>query len=668
MRKASVLRLLFIPAVLTAVAVMVLVPGLACRSKRPSAPVGDETTVHNHAVSAEEFAGWLERDFSPERELLSSIRHALVNHTRVDELPSGLNVDLERKCAWVSITLFEGGIEQIRWITKRRTGLESINRAVERLRKYERFSEFHVADADMCRIMLEVITEEHPLDIGRLNVSRFDKNRFEPGITGFKLIYEGKTYLYMPTEAAVYGHMTIAQALNHISKKVGVAKQTNKISKRVKILTKLPIEWSVIKSVAFISYGEDVLPLYRGYPVPVKVSRDKLFELTGRAARWLYDNMDEDGRFLYYYDGVRDSIIDHAHPKRTEEDNYYNILRHSGGVLALLRAYELTGRDEYLVAADKAIGYLVKQTREHAYQGRKAYYVFYNQKAKLGGTGVGLVAILRYRQITKDTKYDDYIFGMANHLLSRIDEDGEMIGYYIHPGFNNGQPLISPSPEQKRQLFSFYYPGEALLGLALFEREMPLSEEMRREVRDDAKRALDFLIFVRPVRYADMFEPLPSDGWLMQAIEEWSAEPEFQKSEYLDFVFNDANQMISHMYNDDNSPYYDYPGGFYYHYGDHVYVDSARAEGLIAAYYLAKRVGRERLAENLLDSCKLVARSLMYSYNSKESTYMHKFPDKSVGTFRFKLTRHWVRVDTAQHAICFFVRLLSAMQVGESQD
>jgi len=52
----------------------------------------------------------------------------------------------------------------------------------------------------------------------------------------------------MPTDAAVYGDMTISHVFNRISRKVGVAKQTNKISGRIAALRKLPIEWSVSKA------------------------------------------------------------------------------------------------------------------------------------------------------------------------------------------------------------------------------------------------------------------------------------------------------------------------------------------------------------------------------------------------------------------------------------
>ena len=135
-----------------------------------------------------------------------------------------------------------------------------------------------------------------------------------------------------------------------------------------------------------------------------------------------------------------------------------------------------------------------------------------------------------------------------------------------------------------------------------------------------------------------------------------------QGKEYLDFVFNDAGAMISHMYNEQDSLYYDYPGTFYYNYGDHGYIDGARAEGLIGAYYLAEKMGEKQLAEHILTNYRTVAKSLMHSCNTRQSTYMHKYPDKSIGSFRFKFTRHWVRIDTAQHTACFFARLLTAMK------
>lgn len=656
----------------------ILAVGMVYLLKRPAArpqverasPTGTTTRVLGIKVGdgANELirncAKWFNRGFSAERHLMDAIRESLANEKRIGHIPN-LSIVFDPSCSWVAVTLFQEGVRPIRRISKRETLPATLDRITQTLRQHERFSEFKIRDPDKCRILLEVVVSERSVDIHKVVSNKLRPERFEPGITGFRLDYGGKIYFYMPSDAMVKSHLSFKSALSSISKKAGVAKTTNKISERVRLVKELPAKWSIINSIAFVSYGQDVLPLYRGYPMPVEFSEERIFEMAESSAEWVFRNMTEDGKFLYYYDAARDSTIDHVHPDRSEENSYYNMLRHSGGIIALLQMYELTKDEKYVGAADKALGFVIGHLRKHVHDGRKAYYVYFNNKAKLGGSGIALAAFMRYYEVTGDTKYNRYIFGLAEHLLSRVTEDGEMIGYYIHPAFNGGDPITCPRPEEKRQLFSFYYPGEALLGLALFEREMDLTAEYRKHVRETAKRALDFLVDIRPVKYADLFKPLPSDGWLMQAVEEWSYHEEFQKEKYLDFVFNDARQMIAHMYDEKNSPYYDYPGTFYYNYGDHAYPDGARAEGLIAAYFLARRMNESEPAESILRNCKTVARSLMHTYNSPESTYMHKVPHKSIGSFRFKLTRQWVRVDTVQHTSCFFVRLLQAVRLEQ---
>ncbi len=622
-------------------------------------PPGDDLPA-GVTLNVGKFTEWLERDFTPERKLLDMIRAQLSGGVEIKSLPK-LNISFNPEHSYICVTLFEPPNRPLRYISIKDSFIDTVRHVANKLSERSRFSEFNVADAGKCRIMLEVVTSLEPVSIDLLSETSTDVNRYEPGITGYRIDYEGSSHFYMPTDAVIYSHLSIKQALNFIAKKLGFGKVTNKISERIKLLIETPMGWSRIKSVAFITYGDQVLPLYRGYPVPVDGSPERIYETAKASIGWVFDNMAEDGRFLYYYEGTKDTVIDHLHPKRSEENNYYNILRHNGGIIGLLRMYELEKDSRYVIAADKALQYLTKQIREHIYQGRKANYVFYNKKGKLGGSGTALVAYLKYRQTCGDPTYDEIIHGLAWHILSRITEDGEMLGYYIHPQYNNGEPITTPNDEEKKALFSFYYPGEALLGLALYDKLMPLSESDRNRVRSDAKRAIDFLVEKRPVRYAEMFKSLPSDGWLMQAIEEWAQSEEFREPEYINFVFNDANAMISHMYTKQDALYYDYPGAFYYEYGDHAYPDGARGEGLIAAYYLARNLGKDELAQYYLENCNKVARSLMYLYNSDESTYMYKVPEKGIDAFRFKLTRHWVRVDSVQHVACFFLRLYPAL-------
>ena len=231
------------------------------------------------------------------------------------------------------------------------------------------------------------------------------------------------------------------------------------------------------------------------------------------------------------------------------------------------------------------------------------------------------------------------------------------MGYYIHPAYHNGEPLIDMTDEERKATFSFYYPGEALFGLALFMKHFKDDMALNNEVRQKAKIALDWIVDERPKIYAEQFTALPSDAWLMQAIDAFCEEEEFRKENYINFVYTDAQAMMDRMYKKDETPYLDYEGGFYYEFGDHYYPDGARSEGLVSAYYLAKKLGNNEFASKVLDACKLAAKSQFSLFNCEEYTFSHPNPKRSMNGIRFKNTRQWVRVDSVQHVACFFIRL-----------
>ena len=560
------------------------------------------------------------------------------------------------------ITLFQKGQKSLRWGAKRTTLQESLSRAVEGLRRCSRFGDFDVADVSACRIMVEMVTESYACDLQKMTNTRFSRDRFEPGVMGLRCERDGKLYYFMPTDAVTHSIMSVTQLLNHLSKRFGIASQTPKVSERVAMMRALNARWSFLKSIAVISFLEESLALYRGIPVPVTLSVQNIGTSLRNSVTWLADNMKSDGRFLYYYDPLKDSEVDFQHPKMTNP-TYYNILRHCGGTITLLMGYERFGDAHLLAAARRSLDYFVTTLKTHSVEGKYACFPFYNRKSKLGGAGIGLVAVMHYMRLAGDGRYGKYAEGLVRHILSRIEPDGEMIGYYLHPGFRNGAPLTGVTDEEKRGLFSFYYPGEALLGLALYYRYAEtMPGEMRETLLQKSRQALDFLIHIRPVKYRELFEPLPADSWLMQAIEVWDAIAPIVTDAHRDFVYGDAQKMMQHMYVPKNAPFPDYVGGFFYHYGDHVYHDGSRCEGLMAAHYLAKQRGEKDKASKILNHLLLSAKGLLHLYNSPESAYAHRFAERTVGSFRFKLTRQWVRVDSVQHTACFFARLQPLLQ------
>lgn len=606
---------------------------------------------------------YFEQDFTPVNIILQRVRKSLIDGVpfSIKDLDLKEILNFNKAETLVYITLFQSGQKFIRYGSKRVDFETTLNRDVEMLRKNKRFENFNIADENNCRIMLEFVIDRHQISPQRLNSERFDESRFEIGINGLELRKDGISYYYMPTDAVVLSHMGLRSALETLVKKTPIGKLSNSRSKRIELLAQSKdYEYYLFRSRAFITYKNECIPLYRGNIRYTEFSYDVLFNQVIKSADWLLANMYDDGRFLYYYDCCEDNYKDHEHPNRPENNLYYNDLRHCGGIIALIRAYELTSDEKYIKAAKKAVDWSISISKAHETEWGEGYYAFYNRKSKLGGTGVLLVAMMQYRSFTGDKSYDEYIKGYARHIMSRVYENGEILGYYIHPQFQDGQPLINMTDEERKATFSFYYPGEALLGLALFANNFLDDENLAKEVRKVAKKALDWIVDERPKIYADLFTALPSDAWLMQAIEEWAKDKDFQKQNYINFVFTDAATMVEKTYRHDDSPYIDYEGGYYYEYGDHYFPDGARSEGLIAAYYLAKFLNMDNLAKKLLNACKRVAMCQFHLFNDEINNYSHKNPERSLNSIRFKATRQWVRVDSIQHVSCFFARLYKA--------
>ena len=604
---------------------------------------------------------FFQKDFSEVNTLLNRIRESFVSGK--DVLLEGLNlgeiINYNSKLTYVYITLFQEGQTPIRWGSCRQTLEDTINRDIAQIKANKSYTNFDVGNSSKCRIMFEYLTEQVQTSIEKIKISTFNEERFEPGITGLRLNYEGKTYIYTPSEAWSNSQMDLKSALNTILRKTPIKNTTNKISERIDILRRSKYECFLVKSRCFITYKEDVLPLYRGN-ILWNYSQDVIKDKALAGADWIVKYQKDNGQYLYYYDAKDDNFVDHEHPNRAEDDLYYNDLRHCGGIITLIRAYQLTKDIKYLESAKRGLDFITTITEEHQVDGKPAAYVFYNKKAKLGGTGMILIAMMRYRIETGDKSYDEFIKKYTRHLLSRIHKTGEMLGYYIHPSYQDGNPLVDMTDNERRETFSFYYPGEALLGLALFANHFDGDDELLEEVLAKSEVALDWLVDERPNIYADLFTALPSDAWLMQAIEEWTKRTEFQKDNYINFVLNDAGTMITKTYQEDDSPYIDYEGSYYYYYGDHFYPYGSRSEGLIAAYYMAKNLGNVEVANSLLEACRKTAKSQMILANVPQNIYAHKNPEKSVGAIRFKATRQWVRVDSIQHVACFYFRLYFA--------
>lgn len=331
-------------------------------------------------------------NLSAENDLIRKVRQAFISETstRITLSNKNFNFNFNSEVSQVYITLFQDGLNSIRWGSRRKTLEVTLDRCIEKLKSHQSFMNFDTADSTKCRILIEVITKEEACNIELLSQGSLDKNRFEVGIDGLKLIFKNKEYYYMPTDATVKSHLSLKDIINFFVKKIGLSNYTNNISRRIEIIKLLELEWYKINSFAFVSYKNEVLALYRGLPVLKDINFNTLFEASKKSILWALKYQKGNGQFLYYYDAIKDSEVDHEHPKMLES-TYYNMLRHSGGIIALLHMYKIESNPKYLIGIEKAIEYLKEETKYELIDGNVHAYVMCNSKAKLGGSGIDTV-------------------------------------------------------------------------------------------------------------------------------------------------------------------------------------------------------------------------------------------------------------------------------------
>ena len=542
--------------------------------------------------------------------------------------------------ARIAMLLYQPGRKRLVVIRRNKPGRPVLSDVLNRLRAHPRFPKFQLNDPHL-HLQLEFLHElSEPFDLNRVGMSRRGEAHFEIGLEGLRFQVGETTRYFFPGDAYVRSIMAMSQLRDWLKR-----------ATRVDDLG--TVQFQRFRSESYISYGDDWLRLYRGQPLLGPLSKARLDQAIRLAIEHVRDYQRDDGRFLYYYDAATDSQLDHDHPERDPERNpYYNILRHCGGILTCLYYSRYSGERVVLAPAQQAIDFILDQSRIYSSgPNQEAAYVYYNRKAKLGGTGLALYALSEYQKLTGDRSYSGWAARYCRHLLGQITDSGEFIYYHIYLNDTVG-------PEDNHRYFSFYYPGEALCGLAAYYKHVCDDPDLKARIEHGIKKALHYLLVDRPLLRAEHYTKLPSDSWLMMAINElWDVET-FRNTSYSDFVFSDADTMVSRMYREADAPYPDYRGAFYYEHGDYPYADGARCEGLLGAFELAHKVGDAARIASYESALLDAAWATLHLVNFPQFLYFAKNPQKALGGIRFKYTRQWFRIDTIQHVACFYLKAL----------
>ncbi|MCO6457709.1 MAG: hypothetical protein J5I93_20590 [Pirellulaceae bacterium] len=231
-----------------------------------------------------------------------------------------------------------------------------------------------------------------------------------------------------------------------------------------------------------------------GQPRPA-IDRQQLAQAIRSATGYLERACDAEGQFVYELD------LDGRLPPSTR----YNELRHAGAMYALALACQREPRQPTRDALRRSAEFFIQRTVGPV-PGREGLLAVWSEpeltggqgsrRAKLGGTGLGLVALVQSERLLPGTVSQEQLQGLARFLRFMQKPDGSFHSIYSE----------QRGPDDT--WVSLYYPGEACLGLLMLYELDPRDEWLRA-----AADGLGYL--ARPAAWD---QPALPDHWMLLAM------------------------------------------------------------------------------------------------------------------------------------------------------
>lgn len=353
-----------------------------------------------------------------------------------------------------------------------------------------------------------------------------------------------------------------------------------------------------------------------------------------------------DGRLVYRTD------LDAAF----EPEPRYNILRHGGTIYSLGMYYGWKPKEETRRAMERAARYL-RDCCVDEVPGREGLLAVWSPpeivltgkplQAKLGGTGLGLVALAGMEGVGPGSTPAAELAALGRFLIFMQKPDGSFYSKYF------------PSQGRDDSWTSLYYPGEAALGLVMLA-----EQEGSRSWLEAAAGALVYLAKSREGQSA-----LPADHWALLATERLLQVDDF------DSLGVSRQQLVDHAVRICRSILKERPGGEgTSSYGGSLTPDSrttptsTRLEGLLAAltFLPSDEVELRREMETAIhQGIAFLVRAQVRSGALDGAIPRAVGPSRPRGSRRLPLVdprASEVRIDYVQHALSAMIRYLEVLE------
>ncbi len=376
-----------------------------------------------------------------------------------------------------------------------------------------------------------------------------------------------------------------------------------------------------------------------GKAVPSQI--DDIRMAINRSANYLMKNTKADGTFEYRIN---------MNPAINVKEKY-NILRHAGAMYAMSKCYQLHP-DDNMRAAVKRAGKYIRSEAIGTLPGKENMLAVLSTprdsqgeeplQAKLGGTGLGLVALLNLENISPGSTPLADLRKLGQFLVYMQREDGSFSSKYIP-----SEGGVSDDWQ------SLYYPGEAILGLLmLYEKDSSAIW------LDSASKALAYLARSRKNK-----TDAPADHWALLATEKLLSLRNKDKLAVpgellIDHAAQICDTILKRQISDPEHP--EYHGGFSM---DGRTTPAATClEGLMAA---GSFLPQDHDMRKRIDSAVHQGIAFLLNAQIKEGPFAGAFP-RAVGRLNpntpeakeFNSRATEVRIDYVQHALSAMIQYL----------
>lgn len=365
-----------------------------------------------------------------------------------------------------------------------------------------------------------------------------------------------------------------------------------------------------------------------------------IHESIGMAADCLVRKCGPDGRFIYRVN---------LDPEVIQKPRY-NVLRHAGSMYALAM-YHRSHRSEAVLAALVRAGRFLREHCIAPLPDREDLLAVWSRpeitgqkkplQAKLGGSGLGLVALLGLDEIQPTPTALEPLRRLGRFVVHMQKEDGSFHSKYV------------PSQGGRQDKWtSLYYPGEAALGLLMLYERDPSPEWL-----ESATDAIGYL-----ARSREGSREVPADHWALLATAKLLAncdrrETALPRETIERHAIQVCDTILREQLWDGEDPRL--LGGFTD--DGRTTPSSTRLEALLAALVFLPQQSElpARITSSIHEGMSFLLRSQI-----REGEHKGAFPravrrlplghPRNVGAFNRRATE--VRIDYVQHALCAMIQ------------